>query len=285
MRRLLHISALLICSQFVFGQVGIGTDNPDANTVLHLVSTSGNQGLIIPKLSTSDMRSMVSSNPQTGTLVFNTDSNEIYSYDASDSKWYSLTPLKKQLYPGTGGIKEIDNDKDGLIDRLNVRTGFGITPIGGIIMWNGSPNNVPAGWALCDGSNGTPDLRERFIVGAGGTSTGNPSVAGNAYNAGDRAGSNTVALTVANMPAHSHTGTTNNGGDHFVSDQYYSPGCGDGHFSSKSGCWLNRPGTHITLNRYVGPHSHGFTTNSTGSGTAHENRPPYYALAFIMRVL
>lgn len=41
-------------------------------------------------------------------------------------------------------------------------------PSGGIIMWSGAVNDIPVGWALCDGSNGTPDLRDRFIVGAGG---------------------------------------------------------------------------------------------------------------------
>jgi hypothetical protein len=42
-------------------------------------------------------------------------------------------------------------------------------PSGGIIMWSGSSGNVPSGWVLCDGSNGAPDLRDRFIVGAGNT--------------------------------------------------------------------------------------------------------------------
>ena len=40
-------------------------------------------------------------------------------------------------------------------------------PVGGIIMWSGATNNIPSGWALCDGNNSTPDLRDKFIVGAG----------------------------------------------------------------------------------------------------------------------
>ena len=40
-------------------------------------------------------------------------------------------------------------------------------PVGGIIMWSGATNNIPSGWALCDGNNGTPNLQDKFIVGAG----------------------------------------------------------------------------------------------------------------------
>ena len=42
-----------------------------------------------------------------------------------------------------------------------------MVPKGGIIIWSGSVNDIPAGWVLCDGSNGTPDLRDRFVLGAG----------------------------------------------------------------------------------------------------------------------
>lgn len=44
---------------------------------------------------------------------------------------------------------------------------LGIIPIGGIIMWSGAQNAIPQYWQLCDGTNGAPDLRDRFIVGAG----------------------------------------------------------------------------------------------------------------------
>lgn len=47
-----------------------------------------------------------------------------------------------------------------------VDTNFGLIPRGGIIMWSGTINTIPTGWALCNGQNGTPDLRDRFIVGA-----------------------------------------------------------------------------------------------------------------------
>ena len=77
-----------------------------------------------------------------------------------------------------------------------------ILPKGLISMWYGSLATIPSGWSLCDGSNGTPDLRERFVVGAGGN---NPTVDGTAYSVGDSGGANSVTLTINEMPAHNHT--------------------------------------------------------------------------------
>lgn len=73
--------------------------------------------------------------------------------------------------------------------------GGGSVPAGVICMWSGSSAEIPAGWVLCDGSNNTPDLRGRFVVGAGG-----------AYDVGDTGGADSVALTTAQMPSHSHGG-------------------------------------------------------------------------------
>ena len=76
-----------------------------------------------------------------------------------------------------------------------VKTALGITslPSGIIVMWSGSSTDIPTGWLLCDGSNGTPDLRDRFIVGAG--STYSPKATG---------GEATHKLTIAEMPSHNH---------------------------------------------------------------------------------
>src|SRR5690625_7224204 len=80
------------------------------------------------------------------------------------------------------------------IDSMNSK----LTPVGAIIMWAGAINEIPAGWALCDGTNGTPDLRSRFVVGY------NSSEAD--YNAvGKVGGAKDVTLTEAQMPSHGHT--------------------------------------------------------------------------------
>lgn len=118
-------------------------------------------------------------------------------------------------------------------------------PPGTICMWSGSIVSIPAGWALCNGSNGTPDLRDRFIVGAG---------AG--YAVGATGGEATHTLTVDEMPRHNHTITSLGGG-----------GTGSG----------------AGLNCVDNPTYQGHTCPA-GGGQAHENRPPYYALAYIMRL-
>lgn len=73
-------------------------------------------------------------------------------------------------------------------------------PVGLITMWSGSIASIPAGWALCDGTSGRPDLRDRFIVGAGTT-----------YAVGAIGGANTVTLDTTQIPSHTHTGSGTSG--------------------------------------------------------------------------
>jgi len=73
-------------------------------------------------------------------------------------------------------------------------TGINSVPKGLISLWYGSVASIPAGYFLCDGTNETPDLRDRFIRGAGST-----------YNPGDTGGANSFTLSTANLPAHTHT--------------------------------------------------------------------------------
>ncbi len=119
---------------------------------------------------------------------------------------------------------------------------------GMIMMWSGAISNIPSGWVLCDGNNNTPDLRDRFIVGAG-----------NSYAVAATGGAESVTLTIAQMPNHSHPIQIRTGRD----DNNFSFNQG---FSSDAS---NDGGT--------------FNSNTEGGGQSHENRPPYYALAFIMK--
>ena len=152
--------------------------------------------------------------------------------------------------------------------------GFGTVPLGGIIMWSGS--DEPDGWALCNGQTKdgktTPDLRNRFIVGSGGE-----------YNNGWTGGQKSVTLTQSQMPSHNHTGTTNKDGAHEHT--------ANGSMNVASGSdgvvvYVNAPasGRHGVIYPRGSEHQHAFTTNATGGSQAHENRPPYYALAYLMRV-
>lgn len=150
---------------------------------------------------------------------------------------------------------------------------------GMIVMWSGSAASIPAGWSLCDGTNGTPDLRDRFIVGAG-----------MSYAVGATGGAATVTLNVNQTPEHIHnlSGATSSVGDHsHLTDGTAAGSNGNSEvFAGRFG-----GGNSVSSGLYqrptlpAGAHSHTFsgTTSSVGSNQAHENRPPYYALCFIRK--
>ena len=139
-------------------------------------------------------------------------------------------------------------------------------PIDGIILWAGT--TAPTGWYICDGANGTPDLSNRFVVGYG-----------DQYPIGDTGGASTVTLTTSQIPSHRHyfSGTTNTTGAHTHSySQPYNSG------SAASGS-LTRRSIRSASTGSAGDHNHTIAGNTDyeGSGNSHENRPPYYALAYI----
>lgn len=137
---------------------------------------------------------------------------------------------------------------------------------GMIMLWSGSIGSVPAGWALCNGSNGTPDLRDRFVVAAGST-----------YAVGATGGS-ADAIVVS----HTHTATsvvTDPGHTHGVNYFYNFTGGGIGvNFLTN---------TPVTGTFNIPTASTGITvaTTNTTAGTSGTgaNLPPYYALAYIMK--
>ena len=139
-------------------------------------------------------------------------------------------------------------------------------PTGGIIMWSGSIANIPGGWTLCNGSNGAPDLRDRFVVGDGST-----------YDVGNVGGANTVALTVGQMPDHDHAVTVTDPGHKHGVAGYAGIGnqnrINSGVICCGSGPETTSSTTGITVE-----------VDNRGGGQAHENRPPYYALAYIMKL-
>ena len=131
-------------------------------------------------------------------------------------------------------------------------TGIVAIPSGGIILWSGAFDAIPTGFVLCDGNNGTPNLSGKFVVGY--------SASNGDYDVNDTGGAETVTLSVAQMPNHKHTTS-------FDGHKYFP---GDGSTSISYGGAGGYPATT-------------FSMDNTGGGGAHENRPPYYALCYIMK--
>jgi microcystin-dependent protein len=146
-----------------------------------------------------------------------------------------------------------------------------LMPSGAIILWSGAANAIPSGFVLCDGTNSTPDLRNRFVVGAGDT-----------YAVGDTGGADSVTLTSDQMPSHSHTATststvTDPGHTHTYKGQTGSGGSGvSARDAENTTLTTDSATTGITVATTT-------TVASAGGGSSHENRPPYYALCYIMK--
>lgn len=152
-------------------------------------------------------------------------------------------------------------------------------PKGIITMWSGSENSIPNGWALCNGENETPDLTNRFIVGAGGE-----------YSVGDVGGYEKVKLTGSEMPSHNHLidEVTEEDGGHTHAFGVLGPVPG-GQGSPPPSYAKGSDWEFLSVDdstEVSGAHTHkifGYTRYAGGS-QAHENRPPYYALAYIMKL-
>jgi microcystin-dependent protein len=146
------------------------------------------------------------------------------------------------------------------------------TPAGVIVLWSGSIGSIPSGWALCNGSNGTPDLRDRFIVGAGST-----------Y-AVDATGGSANAIVVS----HTHTASSSSS----VTDpgHFHTIGTADGNFPGTSTYPAKRQNVATADGSYnSGSKTTGITVattttvDSAGNSGTNANLPPYYALCYIQK--
>lgn len=124
-------------------------------------------------------------------------------------------------------------------------------PSGCILAYSGEAETVPEGWAVCDGQNGTPDLRGRFILGVSET-----------HPMGETGGAEEVTLTEGQMPSHNHA--------------YYLARGGRSIVSSSVGNNTGYP--------YLSDANSLANVGNKGSNDSHPNMPPYYALIYIMKL-
>jgi hypothetical protein len=185
----------------------------------------------------------------------------------------------------------------GLVSTL---AGMATVPTGMIAIWSGTVATIPVGWHLCDGGGGTPDLRDIFVMGGGGAH--NPGITGGntTYTPGGTIAANGAhthtgsvgghALTVGELPAHNHDNGITDDESGFIFNHGSLPAA-----PTTTKNVTTNPGTGL----YVGvtsdtgsgaAHSHTLTIDSAGNhthtfaGTAVDIIPPFYALAYIMKV-
>ena len=174
----------------------------------------------------------------------------------------------------TGGLT-LDGSA-GTSGQVLVSAGTGNTPAWGnafvagmIMLWSGSSASIPSGWLLCNGSNSTPDLRNRFVVGAGDT-----------YAVGATGGS-ADAIVVS----HTHTATVTDSG-HVHVQTNNAPDVDTGTLATggnSSGSQYS--GSTVTSSASTQTATTGITVanSTTGSSGTNANLPPYYALCYIMK--
>ncbi|MCE8053521.1 hypothetical protein HOP61_19695 [Halomonas daqingensis] len=192
--------------------------------------------------------------------------------EALDARVEAYT-LGEELATNANELIRVDTEtgnqtiQEALDSRAEKAVVDAIFPTGVIVMWSGVIDNIPLTWALCDGEQGTPDLRDRFIVGAG-----------SSYAVGDTGGANAVTLTINQMPSHEHTGSTNSAGAH----THNARGRGSNGTSGLRDAGGSYTSSDATTSS--GTHSHSLEINEAGGDQPHENRPPYFALAYIMKL-
>ena len=260
------------------GKTGIGTTPVSGYTLSVAGSISGSNGLniagntvITGSVTMNSTLNVSGSSTLSGSVTLNTVD------DAASANNYNFLVL------------ETDNSVAKQVNAAPI-------PVGGIIMWSGAIASIPTGWALCNGSNGTPDLRNKFIVGAhsdlSGTAKSNVEGAttfnqtGGNINHSHGGSTSATTLSTNQIPAHSHT----------YKDSYYieinNPGVGAS--GAISGVDYVGPtkykgsGDSDNDNKYV-YYRNGTTNLNTTSAASHDHNitannhlPPYFALAYIM---
>ena len=206
-------------------------------------------------------------------FVYNNGTNVVEAVNASVTPFAvasggtglaTLTANNVLIGNGTSNVAFVAPGTSG-----NVLTSNGTTWVSGaafvtgmIVLWSGSIATIPAGFALCNGSNGTPDLRDRFVVGAGSTYAVNAT--GGSAN--------------ATLPTHTHTATVTDPGHLHTYTRGGTDTVSGGGITIQTNSALPSQNTSTAFTGIS-------VANSTeGSSATNANLPPYFALAYIMKL-
>ena len=220
----------------------------DFGTAGQLLSSDGTDTVWIDANTTS-----VANANNVGTNLDSTDADQFVTFVGASS---GNNPIRVdagvKYNPSTNTLKATKFSGDGSL-LTNITTGqlqgAGIFVSGRIVLWSGAADAIPTGFVLCDGNNSTPNLSGRFVVGYDASNSD--------YDVNDTGGSESVTLTVNQIPAHTHN-------INLAVRAFYQEPRNFG------------VGTDGSANNSE-------DTGSTGGGQSHENRPPFYALCYIMK--
>lgn len=177
------------------------------------------------------------------------------------------------LEDSTGNLVDTYDNIAGIITSIPATSPA--VPSGCILIWSGSVCSIPSGFVICDGTNGTPDLRNSFVLGAG-----------NNYSVGQTGGATTATLTQSNLPNVNFNATSTS----TVTDPGHVHSMGNAAvFNQGTPTAASSGGSNLGINVNTQSAVTGITVATTttvasgGSSTAFSILPPYYALAYIMK--
>ena len=266
-------SAIAITSLLDISQVRIKAKTIDASAINVSSLLDISQGHIEAKtidVSAINVSSLL--DISRGTILANTISGSAITVNAASgvnivsvvdiNMGYNFSGITISITNVNGNAITINNSRVATTQHIK-----NAIPAGTIIAYNST--TPPNGWVLCDGSNGSPDLRGRFVLGATTSSTNAPqlssSLASRTINISG--GLENVYLGLQNIPDHTHSG--------LISHTNLSAASVDGNDGGA-------PGTQSDVANWS-TSTHTSETNDTGNNLAHENMPPYYVLIYIMK--
>lgn len=316
MKNILCLSIVICLSTFIqisstFGQVSID-DEIDPSAALSIgVDSRTYGGLKIPSYTLNDLHVWSNNNSiSNGVMAFNSTNLLFSFFDDSNSRWQIINPwtglynehnsysfdllytMTPQVGIGTNSVKPANKlEVNGRLEATTVKGEFTV-PSGGIIMYSGNVatsfsngcgiiDTEYEGWAICDGNNGTPDLSGRFIVGYSGS--------GDYANTRATGGEMYSVLNESNLPKHAHNQgslVADPAGEHNHSILINEKSL-KGKNDNDDCCYRVAEVATEKETTFDGIHSHaisGLTGEGNGISEQFENRPPYYVVAFIMKL-